>query len=128
MKLTFLVFVLAATRVIAQSAPSLSIVSVTPANAVIGQSVTLTAQIVPATAVGTVLFLDGTTPLGVGKPNLAGMTQITTIALPAGIHSLTAIYSGNSASAPLRSAATAYTVHANAGTGFATAANYPAGT
>jgi hypothetical protein len=51
----------------------------------------LTARVAPADAVGTVQFLDGTTPLGRPAALFGGFARLITT-LPAGTHSLTAIF------------------------------------
>jgi streptogramin lyase len=59
-----------------------------------GQSVTFTANVLPATATGTVTFLDGTTTLGTGT--LSGGTATLAISsLGVGSHSITASYAGD---------------------------------
>ena len=60
------------------------------------QAVTFMAT-VQAGATGTVTFLDGTTILGVGTINAAGVATFTTAALTIGTHSITASYAGDSA-------------------------------
>jgi streptogramin lyase len=73
-----------------------------PNPATVGQSVTLTATITPAPSgspLGTVSFFDGTTLLGSGNLNSAGVATLSTAGLAVGAHSLTAVYSGNTTSA-----------------------------
>jgi hypothetical protein len=60
------------------------------------QSVTFSAT-VQAGATGSVTFLDGTTVLGVGTVNAAGITTFTTSTLAIGSHQITASYGGDSA-------------------------------
>jgi hypothetical protein len=64
-----------------------------------GQTVVLTATVVPAGATGTVTFKDGSTTLvGVGlnpAPVLSGTATLSSSVLPVGTHSLTAVYSGS---------------------------------
>ena len=59
-----------------------------------GASVTLTATVSPASAAGTVTFLDGATPIAgcSAVPVVAGAAQCTTSDLPPGARSLTAVY------------------------------------
>lgn len=57
-------------------------------------SVTFTAT-APAGATGTITFLDGSTVLGSGAPNAAGVATYTTSSLSIGSHSITAAYSGD---------------------------------
>ena len=59
-----------------------------------GQSVTLTATVSPATATGTVTFLDGETTLGSAALS-NGSATLATSALSVGDHSLTATYAGD---------------------------------
>ncbi len=70
----------------------------------VGVPVTFTAAVSPATATGTVQFLDGGTILGAGT--LAnGTTTFTTSSLAQGTHSITAVYAGDAADAGSTSAA-----------------------
>jgi Bacterial Ig-like domain (group 3)/FG-GAP-like repeat len=61
-----------------------------------GQAVTFSATI-QAGATGSVTFLDGTTVLGLGTVNAAGITTFTTSTLAIGSHQITASYGGDSA-------------------------------
>jgi hypothetical protein len=61
-----------------------------------GQAITFSAT-VHAGATGSVTFLDGTTVLGVGTINAAGIATFTTSTLTIGTHSITASYGGDSA-------------------------------
>ncbi|MEU9453903.1 Ig-like domain repeat protein [Streptomyces sp. NPDC048277] len=84
-----------------------------PASPVVeGTSVKLTAAVAPATAAGTVQFKDGTQALGGPVAVSAGTASLTTGALAAGGHSLTAEFTPSDASAyaPSASAALPYTV------------------
>ena len=74
-----------------------------------GQSVTVTATVAPATATGTVTFMDGANMLGTG-PLSGGTTTFSTSALTTGMHSLTAVYSGDANDASSTSAALTQTV------------------
>jgi hypothetical protein len=69
-----------------------------PRSIVFGQSLKLTATVRPAagavTMSGTVTFLDGATPLGT-VPLVGGKATLTTTALAAANHQLTAVYNGN---------------------------------
>jgi len=69
--------------------------SVSPASATVGASVTLTAAVAPSAASGTVTFYDGTTELGTGTLS-SGTATLTTTALTVGSHSLSAVYAGDS--------------------------------
>ncbi len=59
-----------------------------------GIAVTFTASLTPATATGTVTFMDGSTPLGPVPVN-AGRATFSTTALALGKHSITAVYGGD---------------------------------
>ncbi len=61
-------------------------------------SFTLTAKVTSANGAptGSVSFTDGTTALGSGALDNNGTATLTVSTLPAGIHSLTAVYSGDS--------------------------------
>src|SRR3989441_933927 len=61
----------------------------------VGQSVTFTAAVSPSGASGTVTFYDGTTILGTGSLNSSGQVTFSTSTFPAGPHSITASYNGN---------------------------------
>ena len=70
----------------------------------VGGPVTFIATVSPATATGTVQFLDGTTALGTGT--LAnGSTLFTTSSLTQGTHSITAVYGGDAGNTGSTSAA-----------------------
>ena len=67
---------------------------------VFGQAVTFTATVSPVapaagTPSGTVTFKDGTTPLGTGTLNGAGVATFTTSTLAVGHHNITAVYGGD---------------------------------
>lgn len=69
-----------------------------PNPAITGQSVTLTGTVVPApigSSTGTVSFYEGEALLGAGPVNSTGIATFITSSLPAGVLSLTAVYSGN---------------------------------
>jgi hypothetical protein len=72
-----------------------------------GAPVTFTATVTSAgpTPTGTVTFKNGGTPLGTASLNAQGATTFTTVTLGAGSYSITASYSGDSASAASTSAA-----------------------
>ncbi len=76
-----------------------------------GAPVVLTATVTPATASGNVTFYDGVTVLGT-KSLVAGVAQISTIALPSGRRMLKAYYAG------VTSIIVAQTVQAQPSTGF----------
>jgi large repetitive protein len=59
-----------------------------------GQTIHFTASVSPASASGTVQFLDGATPLGAISLS-GGIAVLTTGTLQTGTHSITAVYSGD---------------------------------
>jgi hypothetical protein len=63
-----------------------------------GQLVTFTATVTPAFAAasGTVQFMDGATPLGSPVALSGGIAVFSTSTLATGVHTITAVYSGNS--------------------------------
>ena len=82
-----------------------------PLSAVSGQPVTLTANVTPASATGTVAFQDGSTSLG--SPSLtAGTASLSLSTLSVGTHSLTVAYSGDAADSPSTSAPITVTITA----------------
>ena len=94
-----------------------------PNPSVVGQSVTLTATVTPASATGSVEFFDGATSLGTA-PLSGGTAALNTSALAAGPHSLTASYLGSVATAGSTSAVQAHTVNpAATTTGLASSPN-----
>jgi hypothetical protein len=80
----------------AQPSVSLASSATTP---VYGQPVTFTATVSPATATGTVTFLDGTATLGTGTLNSSGVATLTTDALPLGASAVTAVFGGATSAA-----------------------------
>ena len=85
-------------------------VSSAPNPSVVGESVTLTATVTPASASGTVEFFDGATSLGTA-PLTAGNASVATSSLPVGSRSLTAVYAGSALHAGSTSAAHGHTVN-----------------
>jgi hypothetical protein len=81
--------------------------SANPAN--FGQALTLTAAISPATATGTVQFLDGTSPLGTAAIS-GGSASLAVSTLPVGPHSITAVYSGDTNNVAATSAVLTQTI------------------
>lgn len=81
-------------QVVGKLNPTVTVTS-QPKPSVFGQSVTITAQVSPASASGTVTFADGNTTLGTVNLN-NGAATITTSALAVGSHTLTATYNGDS--------------------------------
>jgi hypothetical protein len=88
--------------------------TVTPNTLMLGQSVTLTATVAgtPGGPVptGSVLFLDGTTPLNTVLLAADGTATLSTDVLDAGGHGITAKYSGDASSNPSLSSTIAVTV------------------
>lgn len=100
-------------KYIVTPAPSILVLQASPSPAYSGQTETLratvsgltsptadpvTGQPVPPASIaptGTVQFLDGSTPIGTGTL-ASDITTITTTGLAAGVHIITAIYSGDS--------------------------------
>ncbi|MFE5120658.1 beta strand repeat-containing protein [Streptomyces sp. NPDC056669] len=79
---------------------STTALTITPASPVCGQSVTLCAQVTvaaPSTCVptGTVTFTIAGGPTLTGTLNASGQACVTTSAIPAGTHAVTATYAGN---------------------------------
>ncbi len=76
----------------------------------VGQSVTLNAAVSPSTATGTVQFFDGATSLGTAAVS-NGAATLSASTLAAGSHSLTVVYSGDSAYSPSTSAVVTETIN-----------------
>jgi hypothetical protein len=74
------------------------------------QTVTFTATVSPATATGTVQFLDGTTVVGTATLS-SGSASFATSALSSGTHSITAAYSGDAIDASSTSSVLVQTVN-----------------
>ncbi|MGD1097445.1 MAG: Ig-like domain repeat protein [Bryobacteraceae bacterium] len=92
----------------------------------LGQPVTLTTVVTPATVTGSVTFYDGVTVLGT-KPALSGLASFTTPQLPAGPHLLRAHYIGNLNFTPSTSAVVKELVSTVPQSGFEAPVNYAAG-
>ena len=84
-------------------------VTATPNPSTAGATVTFKATVTPASATGTVQFLDGSTVIGTGTL-ASGSASYATSGLASGIHSITASYSGNAADQASTSAALTQTV------------------
>ncbi len=100
----------ATSAVPAQSASSWGVTlrsSVNPSTP--GQVVNLKATLSPASATGSVQFLDGATPLGTGTLS-GGVGTLAVSTLAVGAHAITAIYSGDRNNAPSTSAVLTQTV------------------
>ncbi|MEV0066687.1 MULTISPECIES: Ig-like domain-containing protein [unclassified Amycolatopsis] len=105
--------------------------AVSPASpATQGSPVTLTATVTPASAGGTVQFKDGAANLGSPVAVNGGTAALTTSALSAGSHSLTAVFTGGSQNVGgSTSAAVTYQVNAPVATPTTTALSVtPSGT
>ena len=99
-----------------------------PNPAFAGQLVTLTATVTPVptgTPLGTVSFYNGSTLLGMATVNSSGVATFVG-SLPAGVLSVTAVYSGNAEFAGSTSSAQTVTVNLNPTTTTLTAAPNPA--
>ena len=78
---------------------------------VVGQTVTFTASVTPASATGTVQFLDAGTVIGSASLT-SGVASFSTASLVKGTHSIVASFSGDSANAAANSGALAQIVKA----------------
>ena len=79
-----------------------------------GQTVAFTATVTPAptgTSAGIVTFYSGTTLLGTGTLNAAGVATLTLSSLAVGVDSITAVYPGNAGFAPSTSSTLSQTVN-----------------
>jgi sugar lactone lactonase YvrE len=92
------------------SAPSGVALTSSANPSIAGQPLTLTAAISPATATGTVQFLDGATVLGTVAVT-GGSAALALSTLTADTHSITAVYSGDANNPGGASAALAQTVN-----------------
>jgi hypothetical protein len=79
---------------IGQLDPTTTILTSSSNPSTVGDSIRLTATVTPSTATGTITFKDGNTTLGTATLGHAS-GSLTTSALVASTHALTAIYSGN---------------------------------
>jgi uncharacterized protein YjdB len=78
---------------------------------VFGDSLTFTANVTPASATGTLVFFDGSTPISGNLTLSSGAASLTIPALGAGTHSITAQYSGDANVNPSTSAGWTQTVN-----------------
>jgi hypothetical protein len=87
----------------------------TPATAVSGQAITLTAKVAEtagsSSPTGTVTFQDGSSAIG-SSPLAAGSGTLAVNTLSVGTHSLTAVYGGDTANSPSTSKAVSVTITA----------------
>ncbi len=85
-----------------------------PTTTLLGGAVTLTATVTPASGAGpfagTVTFYDGAAALGSAAPDGSGVATLSTSALGAGVHALTASYGGDANYAGATSGAVSVTV------------------
>jgi hypothetical protein len=94
-------------------ATSTALVAAPSGSVSVGSEVTLTATVSPAptgSPLGTVSFYDGETLLGSGNVNSSGVATFDITSLAVGVHSLTAVYSGNTGFAASTSSAVTETV------------------
>ena len=91
--------------------PSTTLLSAAPNPAAVGDQVTLTATVTPSAATGTVTFKDGATVLST-IPLTNGAASLVTSTLPAGSHSLSASYNGDSIRAASTSPAVIQVINA----------------
>jgi Bacterial Ig-like domain (group 3)/FG-GAP-like repeat/FG-GAP repeat len=85
------------TQVVAMASTTTTL-SGSPNPAAVGQNVTFTATVNPATSgtpTGTVSFFDGSTQIGSSSLS-SGVATLSTTSLAAGAHNVTAVYSGDS--------------------------------
>lgn len=80
-----------------------------------GGSVTFSAAVTPASATGTIQFLDGAVALG-SATMAGGAASFSTAALASGTHSITAVYSGDANDLASTSAVLTQTVNAKTAT------------
>ncbi|MFZ1086684.1 MAG: Ig-like domain-containing protein [Terracidiphilus sp.] len=85
-----------AAGMVAVETASSTTVSSSASPAEFGVSVTFTASVSPGSATGTITFFDGTTQLGLPVTLSSGQATFTTSALALGVHSIIALYSGDS--------------------------------
>jgi len=90
-----------------------------------GTAVTFTATVTGSSAVptGSVIFQDGSTAIGSGTINASGLAVFTTSSLAAGLHTITAAYSGDSGSLASSPASVSQTVQAPTATVLASSTN-----
>ncbi len=101
--------------------------SANPTTGVSGQTITLSANVAPAsgtsTPTGTVTFQDGSNPIG-SSPLAAGAGTFTVSTLSVGAHSLSAVYGGDTADSPSTSKTISVTITAAAAPPPTNAADY----
>lgn len=77
----------------------------------VGDSLTFTATVTPASATGSVMFFDGVAAISSDIPLVGGSASLTISSLSAGAHSITAQYSGDATFNAATSAAWSQTVN-----------------
>ena len=109
----------AAVLTVAKATPTIALASSPASTSAYGQNITLTATLTgPSsfptdTPTGTAQFFDGAISLGTGPVNSSGVATLTlsgSTSLPAGSHTLTVVYSGDTEFNTVTSAALSYTV------------------
>jgi hypothetical protein len=80
-------------QTVSQASSTTALSANPPSPLTYGQAVTLSASVTPASATGTVQFLDGTTPLG--TVTISGSASLSVPGLAVGAHSITAAYGGD---------------------------------
>lgn len=107
---------------LSQAAPTIAFTSNPSSPSVYGTSITFTATVTPPSSnasdipTGTVNLLDGATIIGTGTVNGSGVATITLVgatSLPAGSHSLTVAYLGDTEFNAVTSSVMSYTVTKN---------------
>ena len=93
----------------ASRVPSVTALQVSSSNSYQGQTITLTANVTPSTAVGNVTFMNGSTALGTSAL-VSGTATYQTSALPVGTSNITAVYSGDGANKTSTSSASSVSV------------------
>ena len=92
---------------------STTTVAAAPTSVVLGQNVTLTATVTPATAVGSVSFFNNSSTTALGTGTLSGgVATFQTTSLPLGTDNITAMYNGDGTNAPSTAAGVVVTVTA----------------
>jgi sugar lactone lactonase YvrE len=91
-------------------ASTTTVLSASNLSPTVGQAVTFTAAVTPATATGSVQFLDGATVLGTAAIS-GGAAALSTSGLTVGSHSITTIYGGDTNDTSSTSGAVAVTVN-----------------
>lgn len=91
-------------------ANSATTVTANPSAATFGQSVSISATVTGSSPTGTVQFKDGTTNLGSAVTLSSGAASLNTSALAVGSHTVTAVYSGDTANSSSVSPAVSLTV------------------